>query len=80
MKWNGKERRKFMNQDQVDRDRLLTEVHTNVVHIVEWSKRHDEDDTIRFEAINKRVRWAEKLLYGAVGVFVVLEFLLKAVK
>lgn len=78
--WDGRERRKRMNQDQVDRDRLLTEVHSDVKHIVLWSKKHDEDDTERFEELNKRVRWAEKMLYGAIGVFVMIEFLFKAIK
>jgi hypothetical protein len=76
-KWKGKERRKQMNQDQIERDRLLTEVHSDVRHIVDWSKKHDDQDTIRFDSMDKRLKWAEKIGYGFIGVIVFIEFLSK---
>lgn len=73
---NGEERR-TMNQDQINRDRLLSEVHSDVKHILKWSEDHTKEDAERFDSIDKRIKWAEKILYGALGVFLFVEFLVK---
>jgi hypothetical protein len=75
--WDRKERRVSMNQDQIDRDRLLSEVHANTKHIVTWAEKHDADDTGRFEKMDDRIRWTEKVLYGALGIFLFIEFITK---
>ena len=76
MTWDGKERR-GMNQDQIDRDRMLTEVHTNVKHIVDWSKAHDEKDDTRFASIQSKVDWTTKICYIGIGGAIVINALLK---
>ena len=76
MAWDGKDRR-HMNQDQIDRDRMLTEVHTDVRHIVLWSKAHDEKDDDRFDSIQKKVDWTMKICYMGIGALAVINTLLK---
>ena len=66
-----------MNNEDHD---LLIEIKGDVKHIVEWSKSHDASDIKRFDSMDKRMKWAEKMLYGAVGVFVMVEFLTKIIK
>lgn len=46
-----------MSQDQIERDRLLTEVHTNVSHLVKNFNTHVESDEINFKNLKKRVFW-----------------------
>ena len=69
-----------MNQDQVERDRLLTEVHADVKHIVDWSKKHDLNDDARFKKITDEVDWIRRIIYGCVGVFIFVEFMVKVIK
>lgn len=54
-----------MNQDQIERDRMLTEVHTNMDHLVQWTKTHDLADDTRFREINKKLFW------GAIALLIV---------
>lgn len=79
MSYNGPERRK-MNQDQIDRDRLLSEVHADMKHLIAWSKEHDDSDTTRFEKADKRIAWVEKVAYVGMGGLAVLNIILKAIK
>lgn len=73
LNWDGKERRQRMSQDQIERDRLLTEVHSDIKHIVTWSKKHDVDDDTRFEKLDGRLKWAERMCYGAIGVYIFIQ-------
>ena len=66
-----------MNQDDINRDRLLTEVHSDVRHMVEWAEKHDKLDDIRFTRIEKDQAWQNKILYGCVGVVVFIELFAK---
>ena len=69
-----------MNQDQINRDRLLTEVHSDMKHIVTWAKKHDVDDDSRFANIRKDIEVGKRVVYGAIGALVVIEFIIKIVK
>ena len=69
-----------MNQDQINRDRLLTEVHSDMKHIVSWAKKHDVDDNDRFASIHKDIDNGKKVIYGAAGVIVFIEFITKVIK
>ena len=69
-----------MNQDEINRDRILSAVHTNTEHIMKWMEKHDEEDRVRFGSIESRIKWAEKVLYGAVGIFLFIELAIKMFK
>ena len=77
MPWDGKENRKLMNQDQIDRDRLLTEVHANVKQIVVWAEKHDKLDTERFSEVKKQIGWMQKVLFMGLGAWTFFITLLK---
>jgi len=76
--WSGKERRKLSN-DWIERDRLLSEVHTDMKHLVEWAKSHDKSDNEKFKVIGDRVSWIEKVAYTGIGGIVVLNVVLKLI-
>ena len=71
-----KERRK-MNEDWIERDRLLSEVHSDMKHLVTWAKEHDTSDNNRFKTIGDRVSWVEKVAYLGIGGLAVLNVFLK---
>lgn len=77
--WNGKDRR-LMNQDQIERDRLLTEVHSDMKHLVSWSQKHDKNDDDRFEAISHDIEWGKKIIWMAVGIVIFIEFMSRLIK
>ena len=72
MTWDGKERR-AMNQDQIDRDRMLTEVHSDVTYIRKWADKHEKDDDIRF-------KWAFAAIIILAGVTGVIPQIMSAIK
>lgn len=78
MTWDRVERRK-MEKDWIERDRLLSEVHSDVRHMVAWSKEHDEDDDKRFKIVGDRVSWIEKTVYIGIGGLSLLMVVLKLV-
>ena len=80
MTWDGKERREGMSNDWIERDRLLSEVHSDVKHIVQWAKEHHEDDDRRFKIVGDRVSWIEKIAYTGLGGISLLIIILKMVK
>ena len=79
MEWNGEERRN-MERDWVERDRLLTEVHSDMRHLVEWAKTHDKSDNDRFLLVNTKVSWVEKIAYMGIGGLGILSIVLKLIK
>lgn len=64
-----------MSQDSIERDRILSEVHADVKHIMKWTQDHEERDNVRFEKIEKGMVWQNKILYGLVGVYVFVQFI-----
>lgn len=79
MTWDGVERRK-MTEDWIERDRLLTEVHSDMKHLVKWSKDHNDDDNRRFALVTKEIEVGKKVLWGGVGVLAAVEFIMKLIK
>lgn len=84
--WDGKERR-GMSQDSVNRDRLLERLDTNVSFLVQSEKNitqalvdHAKVDDIRFNKIDRTLQFQSKILYGALGIVLFIEFLVKAYK
>lgn len=79
MEWDGKERR-AMNQDQVNRDRLLSEVHSDIKHLLKWADEHTKEDQERFKEVESRIKVGEKIVYGALGIFLFVEFVVNFTK
>lgn len=69
-----------MNQDQVNRDRLLSEVHADIKHLLKWADEHTKDDENRFKEVDGRMKVAEKIIYGSLGIFLFIEFVVNFVK
>jgi len=78
-KWDGKERRN-MESDWLSRDRMLSEIHSDVKHLSNWAREHDQSDNNRFEMVNKRVSWIEKVAYMGIGGLAILNILIKLIK
>jgi len=77
--WDGRTERRKMSEDWIERDRLLSEVHSDMKHLLEWAKTHDNSDNTRFKAIGDRVSWVEKIAYVGIGGLAVLNIFLKLV-
>jgi len=80
MTWDGKERRKKMTNDWIERDRLLSEVHSDMKHMLAWAKEHNEDDDKRFKIVGDRVTWIEKMVYTGMGGISLLIIVLRIIK
>lgn len=78
MTWDGKERR-GMDKDWLERDRILSEVHSDVKHLVDWCKSHEYSDNERFKLANIRIGWIEKVAYVGIGGLGVLSVILKLI-
>ena len=72
------ERRK-MDRDWIERDRILSELHSDMKHLVEWSKTHDQLDNNRFKFIGDRVSSIEKMAYLGIGGLAVLDIFMKLI-
>ena len=69
--WDGKERRHTMfDQDFYDK---MIEMHANMKHMVEWSKKHDDKDDERFDKVNSDMSWTKKYIYMGLGGLAVLQ-------
>jgi len=72
----GKERRK-MSDDWVTRDRLLTEVHSDVRNLVSKLSDHvKQDDNVQTE-IKRELKFHNKIIYGALGILAALNLITK---
>jgi len=68
--WSGEERRKGMDKDWLERDRLLSETHAGVQSIKEWAEKHDKEDNARFKEVNDKFKLALKV--GAVCAIIIV--------
>jgi len=80
--WDGKERRMTTN----DHD-LLINIANDCKHMKEWTVKHTFDDDIRhkdnlekFDKINENDKWQNKIIYGAIGAVLLIEFASKFIK
>lgn len=76
--WDGVERRK-VDKDWIERDRLLSEVHSDIKHMVVWAKEHTEEDNKRFGMVDKRVNWLEKTMWLGIGGLSLLIIIVKLI-
>ena len=79
MTYEGGERR-HMNQDQIDRDRLLSETHFYAKSVSEWAEKHDKKDDERFKEITVEVQKGKRFVWVGIGGFAMLEFILRIFK
>ncbi len=56
------------------------EIANDVKHMVKWSEEHDNDDTTRFDKMEKNLAWQNKILYGGLGIIGFIGFIAKFVK
>lgn len=68
-----------MDRDWLERDRMLSEIHSDVKHITEWARKHDQSDNDKFKSIGDRVSWIEKMAYGGIGGLALLNIILKVI-
>ena len=81
--WDGRERRSGGGEDHD----LLIEIANDLKHMINWSRDHDTLDTSRFLAqkqeLNdqkKEINFHNKIVYGGLGIFLFVEFVIKFVK
>jgi len=74
--WDGKERRKVNSEDHD----ILIEIRSDLKNLSALVKSHVEDDTTRFNKVDKKIEFQERIIYGAIGAFVFIEFITKVVK
>lgn len=77
--WDGRERR-GMNQNEMERDRLLTEVHSDVKHLVKSFDYHLVEDNSNFKSLRDGQKFLERIVYGALGMAALVTFLAQFVK
>lgn len=61
------------------RDKII-ETHTDVKHLVQWAKEHTIEDNARFKVVHEKIALGEKIIYGAMGVFIFIEIIIKFIK
>ena len=65
-----------MNQDDHD---IIIEIRNDLKHLMSFVKTHVEDDSTRFTRIDKKLEFQDKIIYGAVGVVVFIQFIIKVI-
>lgn len=73
MEWDGQERRKNNND-------LIIEIHTDLRHMVKNFDNHVKEDSEKFNNINGKIDFQQKIIYGMMGALVIVEFILKVMK
>lgn len=73
--WDGKERRISYG---LDPDTLvkITEMHSDVHHLVENFKTHINDDNRNFTSLKNSIDLIQKIVWMAIGGIVLIQFLL----
>ena len=69
-----------MSPSDVERDRLLTEVHSDIKHLVKWTEAHAMDDKENFRELRKSQEFIKKVVYGGIGVIAFIEFISRFIK
>lgn len=50
-----------MQSDWIERDRLLSEVHSDVKNILKWTETHEKQDNDRFKDVNNKINWGFRI-------------------
>jgi hypothetical protein len=74
--WDGHERRKSVSDDH---DTLI-EIKTKLFSNGEKLDKFIEAANKRLDGHDKDIRWSNSIIYGAVGAFVLIEFVIKVIK
>lgn len=71
--WDGSERRKVSQEDHD----LLTKIDANLRNHLITVEKHIADDKEKFEKIDSDLVWIRRILYGATGIVIFIEFMSK---
>ena len=71
-----------MSEDEIyqKRDIMLARMDENIQHIKEFTINHPKEDDARFKEVKADIELGKKFLYGAMGIFVAVEFITKFIK
>ena len=56
------------------RDIIIAEMHSDLRHMVEWTKAHDLKDDKRFQKLDDDNQWRDKVIYGGLGIVGFISF------
>ena len=59
---------------------LITEMHTDIKHLVKTVESHMIQDDVRFKKIDEDNDFLKKVVYGGIGIIIFVEFLTKFIK
>lgn len=76
MSWDGNERRK-MSEFDLQRDRLITEMHSDIKHLVKKFDDHAESDEKQFKKQGDNILWLQRVIYMGLGIVAFLQFVKK---
>jgi len=62
------------------RDQMRGEMYADIKHMVRWTEEHDKKDDVRFSDVGKEFDFVKKFIYGGVGIFIFVEFVVKLIK
>jgi len=62
------------------RDMLLTEIHSDIRHLVKAYDKHVQDDKDYQESNDKKVEFHSKVIYCSVGALALFQLILKVLK
>ena len=69
-----------MTPGEVERDRLLTEVHSDIKHLVKSFDNHLVEDQSNFKSIREGQKFLERIVYGALGIAAFITFAVQFIK
>lgn len=63
-----------MNQEE--RERLIR-IDENMIHIKEWSTKHDLSDDSRFKEVKTQIGWMQKIIFMGIGIVFFIKLFIK---
>lgn len=69
-----------MSQSEIDRDRMITEMHSDLKHLVKNFDAHTVQDDTRQKEITGKIEFHQKIIYCGIGVIAFIEFFSRVIK
>ena len=66
-----------MSQPDIERDRLISEMHSDVKHLVKNFDTHILDDKEAFKSIRGQLQWVNRIVFIGIGGLAVLKYFIK---
>lgn len=79
MTWDGIGRRDEDNGRESLRDIVISQ-RQDTRNFIDNFNEHKEEDTKSFDAINKKLEFHQKIVYGGMGIVIFLELIIKVTK